>query len=111
MQLSHSAQFIKTRSQENLELHLHLASTRTKTITTGEGGMIVTDDKKLYEKCKFFRDQGRDVKSNYDILELGFKYMPFNLQAALGYSQFKRISEIVSKKRKIYQIYKRICRI
>lgn len=80
---------------------------RTKTITTGEGGMIVTDDKKLYEKCKFFRDQGRDVKSNYDILELGFKYMPFNLQAALGYSQFKRISEIVSKKRKIYQIYKK----
>ena len=50
---------------------------RTKTITTGEGGMIVTDNKSLYEKCKFYRDQGRDVNSTYNILELGFKYMPF----------------------------------
>lgn len=80
---------------------------RTKTITTGEGGMIVTDNKKLFEKCKFYRDQGRDVNSTYNILELGFKYMPFNLQAALGYSQFKRKNEILKKKRWIYSTYKK----
>ena len=79
---------------------------RTKTITTGEGGMIVTDNKSLYEKCKFYRDQGRDVNSSYNILELGFKYMPFNLQASLGYSQFLRKNEILAKKRWICAFYK-----
>lgn len=80
---------------------------RTKTITTGEGGMIVTDNKSLYEKCKFYRDQGRDVNSTYNILELGFKYMPFNLQASLGYSQFLRKNQILKKKRWICAVYKK----
>ena len=54
--------------------------------------MLVTNNKKLFELCKFFRDQGRNKFQTYNIDELGFKYMPFNLQAALGYSQFKRIN-------------------
>lgn len=80
---------------------------RTKTVTTGEGGMIVTDNKKLFKRCKFLRDQGRDSKSTYVINELGFKFMPFNLQAALGYSQFKRLAQIIKKKRWIYSSYRK----
>lgn len=78
---------------------------RTKTITTGEGGMILTDDKKLYDRCKFLRDQGRDKTFTYQIAELGFKYMPFNLQASLGYSQFLQLNKIVEKKRSIFNCY------
>ena len=52
---------------------------RTKTITTGEGGMLVTNNKKLFDLCKFYRDQGRNNKSSYIIDELGYKYMPFIL--------------------------------
>ena len=78
---------------------------RTKTITTGEGGMILTDNRKLFQRCKFLRDQGRDKNLTYQIAELGFKYMPFNLQAALGYSQFLQLKKIVEKKRKIFKWY------
>lgn len=70
---------------------------RTKTITTGEGGMLLIDDQSLYERCKFLRDHGRKP-GEYFNTEVTFKYMPFNVQAALGYAQFLRIEEIVSKK-------------
>lgn len=78
---------------------------RTKTITTGEGGMLLLDDPKLYERCKFLRDHGRKPGTYYNT-EVTFKYMPFNLQAALGYAQFQRIQELVDKKRWIWQGYK-----
>ena len=77
---------------------------RTKTITTGEGGMLVTDDEKLYERCKFLRDHGR-APGTYFNTEVTFKYMPSNLAASLGYAQFKRIEELVNKKREIWQTY------
>lgn len=75
---------------------------RTKTITTGEGGMLLLDDEKLYQRCKFLRDHGR-APGTYFNTEVAFKYMPFNLQAALGYAQFLRIEELVEKKRWIWQ--------
>jgi perosamine synthetase len=78
---------------------------RTKTITTGEGGMLLLDDAKLYERCKFLRDHGRAPGTYYNT-EVTFKYMPFNLQAALGYAQFLRVQELVDKKRWIWQGYK-----
>lgn len=77
---------------------------RTKTITTGEGGMLLLDDPKLYERCKFLRDHGRAPGTYYNT-EVTFKYMPFNIQAALGYAQFLRIDELVDKKRWILKGY------
>ncbi len=80
---------------------------RTKTITTGEGGMLLLDDDKLYERCMFLRDHGRrsDGPMYYNY-EVTYKYMPFNLQAALGYAQFQRIDELVGKKREQLAMYR-----
>ncbi|MDG2252937.1 MAG: DegT/DnrJ/EryC1/StrS family aminotransferase [Methylophilaceae bacterium] len=78
---------------------------RTKTITTGEGGMLLIDDEELFNRCKFLRDHGRQPGSYFNT-EVTFKYMPFNLQAALGYAQFKRIDELVGKKRWILNGFK-----
>jgi len=78
---------------------------RTKTLTTGEGGMLLLDDNDLFERCKFLRDHGRKPGSFY-VEEVAYKYMPFNVQAALGYGQFKRIDELVQKKRAILHRFK-----
>jgi perosamine synthetase len=80
---------------------------RTKTITTGEGGMLLLDDDKLFERCFFLRDHGRrsDGPMYYNY-EVTYKYMPFNVQAALGYAQFQRIDELVGKKREQLKMYK-----
>jgi perosamine synthetase len=80
---------------------------RTKTITTGEGGMLLLDDEKLYERCMFLRDHGRKPGGQmYYNYEVTYKYMPFNVQAALGYAQFQRIDELVGKKREQLKMYK-----
>lgn len=75
---------------------------RTKTIATGEGGMLLLDDETLYQRCKFLRDHGRTPGSYFNT-EITFKYMPFNVQAALGYAQLQRIDDLVGKKRWIWQ--------
>lgn len=77
---------------------------RTKTLTTGEGGMLLLDDDALFQRCKFLRDHGRAPGTYYNT-EVTFKYMPFNLQAALGYAQFQRIDELVARKRWIFRQY------
>jgi len=79
---------------------------RTKTITTGEGGMLLLDNDTLYERCKFLRDHGRVEGVPYYNSEVTFKYMPFNVQAALGYAQFQRLDELVARKREIFKMYK-----
>lgn len=77
---------------------------RTKTLTTGEGGMLLVDDETLFERCKLLRDHGR-APGSYHNVEVAYKYMPSNLQAALGYAQFQRLDELVEKKRWIWRTY------
>lgn len=80
---------------------------RTKTLTTGEGGMLLLDDDKLYQKCKMYRDHGRaDGEPMYFNSEIGYKYMPNNISAALGYAQFQRLDELVGKKHWILEQYR-----
>jgi len=80
---------------------------RTKTITTGEGGMLILDNKKLYDRCMVLRDHGRRPEGKlYYNYEVAYKYMPSNLQAALGYAQFQRLDELVARKREIFFKYK-----
>lgn len=78
---------------------------RTKTLSTGEGGMLLTDDPDLFERCKFLRDHGR-APGTYFNTEVAFKYMPFNVQAALGLAQLHRISELVGRKRELFHRYR-----
>lgn len=80
---------------------------RTKTLVTGEGGMLILDDEDLYKRCQVLRDHGRKPGGPmYYNYEVTYKYMPFNLQAALGYAQFQRLDELVGMKRAIWQKYK-----
>ena len=60
----------------------------TKTMTTGEGGMLLLDDEEIYKKCVKLRDHGRgpETKAYYNDM-VAYKYMPFNVQAALGLAQ------------------------
>lgn len=79
----------------------------TKTMSTGEGGMLLLDDENLYNKCVKLRDHGRgpNTKPYFNDM-VGFKYMPFNLQAALGLAQFQRIDHLVSIKKHHLAFYK-----
>ncbi len=82
---------------------------RTKTIATGEGGMLLLDNAELFERCAMLRDHGRRPSTPpYVFEEVAFKYMPSNLQAALGYAQFQRIDELVGKKRRFLEKYREI---
>ncbi len=80
----------------------------TKTMTTGEGGMFVTNDSQLYEKVLTLSNHGRKPKQQKQFWpdELGFKYKMSNIQAALGCAQLERIEELVTSKRAIFARYK-----
>lgn len=80
---------------------------RTKTITTGEGGMLLLDDEKLFDRCKFLRDHGRKPGSYFNT-EVTYKYMPSNIQAALGYAQFQRLPQLIARKRWIWHTYQEL---
>lgn len=80
---------------------------RTKTLTTGEGGMLLLDDDKLFEFCSMWRDHGRKAGGGmYYNYAVTYKYMPFNVQAAIGYAQFQRIDEIVERKHWMLEMYR-----
>jgi len=77
-----------------------------KIITTGEGGIVVTNSKKLYETCKLYRDQGKDTAiHNYYHPVIGYNYAMTNLQAAVGIGQLKKLSQYVKQKRQIVKTY------
>lgn len=78
----------------------------SKTLTTGEGGMLVTDRKDLYDRSLFLRDHGRKPGDKmFFNTEVAFKYKMSSMQAALGLAQIERIDELVSFKRKIFSCY------
>lgn len=79
----------------------------TKTMTTGEGGMFVTNDEELYRKVKTLENHGRAVGQVKQFWpdEIGFKYKMSNVQAAIGYAQIQRINELVKRKRDIFEYY------
>ena len=81
-----------------------------KTMTTGEGGMIVTRNRKLYEKIKALNNHGRTGKEKMQFLTsfIGLKYKISNIQAALGYAQLLRLKKILKAKRKIFYNYKKL---
>lgn len=80
----------------------------TKTITTGEGGMFVTNSDELYEKVLALSNHGRSRTQTKQFWPdmIGFKYKMSNIQAAIGCAQMDRIDELIAKKRKIFFSYR-----
>lgn len=78
-----------------------------KILSTGEGGMLVSNETTLFERCKFLGDHGRDPNKPLAAAEIGYKYKMSNLQAALGLAQIERADELVEKKRLINKWYRK----
>lgn len=76
-----------------------------KHITTGEGGMIVTDDAALAERCRSLRNLCFQPKKRFVHDELGWNFRMTNLQAALGVAQLERLDEFVARKRRMGKRY------
>jgi perosamine synthetase len=76
-----------------------------KQITTGEGGMIVTDDDVFAAMCKSLRNQGRDGMSWLAHARLGYNYRLSEINAALGVAQCQRIDEILANRRRVAHEY------
>ncbi|MBN1384997.1 MAG: DegT/DnrJ/EryC1/StrS family aminotransferase [Elusimicrobia bacterium] len=79
-----------------------------KIITTGEGGMIVTNSKKAASAARFLRNQAMLEKRKYFHPKVGFNYRMTNLQAAIGCAQLEKINIIISKKRQIAKTYEEL---
>ncbi len=79
----------------------------TKTLTTGEGGMFVTQDEMLYEKVLSLSNHGRarNQKKQFWADMAGFKYKISNIQAAIGCAQIERIDELITRKREVFNCY------
>jgi perosamine synthetase len=80
----------------------------TKTITTGEGGVFVTNDDALYERVLTLSNHGRARGETRQFWPstVGFKYKMSNLQAAIGCAQLQRAEELIAAKRRIFEYYK-----
>ena len=79
-----------------------------KTVTTGEGGMLVTSDEALYDKIRMIKGQGQSFTKRYWHEILGYNYRMTNIQAAIGLAQMERIDYILNRKREIAKIYKEL---
>ena len=77
-----------------------------KLMTTGEGGMVTTDDDALAQRLRFLKDHGMSKERRYYHTELAFNYRMTNLQAALGVAQLEQIEGFIEKKRDIMQWYR-----
>jgi len=79
----------------------------TKTVTTGEGGMFVTNREDLYNIVQTLNNHGRSAKNTKQFWceMIGFKYKISNIQAAIGCAQMERIDELIERKREIFFTY------
>ena len=78
-----------------------------KTITTGEGGMVITDDDELASRLRQVKGQGQSLTRRYWHEVLGFNYRMTNIAAAIGTAQMERIDPILRRKREIVAQYQR----
>ena len=76
-----------------------------KIITTGGGGMVLTDDEELATKAKYLTTQAKDDPVHYIHNDIGYNFRLTNLQAALGVAQLEQLPKFLERKKKIHQCY------
>ena len=98
---------IDNRKVGNFSDSAVLSFCQNKVITTGEGGVVVTNSKKVYEKLKLIRSHGRLETENYFLsaksmgyVTLGYNFRMSNIAASLGISQLKKINKIIKTRQK-----------
>jgi len=79
-----------------------------KTITTGEGGMVVTNDQTIFERATHFKGQGLAKYREYWHDVIGYNYRMTNICAAIGLAQLERVDETIQKKCRIADLYKEL---
>ncbi len=80
-----------------------------KTVTTGEGGMVICKDEALARRMKIVKGQGQSLVKRYWHVELGFNYRMTNICAAIGLAQIERLPAILARKREIGARYRLLC--
>lgn len=81
-----------------------------KIMTTGEGGIVTTDDPELAERLRLYRGQGMDSQRRYWFPVVGYNYRMTNIQAAIGLAQLERIGELIDARRVIDLRYREALR-
>jgi perosamine synthetase len=76
-----------------------------KLITTGEGGMLVSDNEELIEKARIYRDHGMSPERRYWHPVIGYNYRLTNVQAAIGVAQLEKVDRIIESKRSNARLY------
>jgi perosamine synthetase len=81
-----------------------------KQITTGEGGMVVTDDRRIADACRSMANQGRRISGGawLEHVRLGYNYRSSELTAALGIAQLGRIDRILARRERVARLYDRL---
>ncbi len=77
-----------------------------KLITTGEGGMVLTDDIDIYKKCLSYKNLYFSIDERFRHDELGYNFRMTNLQAAIGCAQVERVDEIIDAKIRMGELYR-----
>lgn len=77
-----------------------------KTMTTGEGAVILVDDPDIAEACFRLKNHGRKVKGTFVHDQIGYNFCFTDVQAAIGLAQFEKLPRIIHRKRQIYDLYR-----
>lgn len=101
---SHGARY-KDRRTGSLGHIASFSMMANKIVTTGEGGMVTTNDAELIHRCRRLRDHAMDVNKRYWHEEVGFNYRMTNLQAAIGVAQLEQVTNFIQRKRDIAALY------
>ncbi len=78
-----------------------------KIITSGEGGMVVTNNETFYKKMKLLKSQGMSPEKRYWHVEVGYNYRMTNMQAAIGLAQLEKIDWHIAERKRIADLYKK----